>query len=708
MFSLSEMFERTRVTGITIESRTTTNQHAFLPNMGRSALAALVILGACSGSSPDAPKPVPKPVRPGKPPKVIRGGHSATIEIVAVGDDGNVAATQDGMGGTRLWPALDGSAEPIVVRIAAGRELVVGRVGTNDGFVIATLDDAGTIDMVELAGDGATRSRKQITGDAVAEDIAMTRAGLLALRADQSLVLLAPNGTERSRLVPPPGERIASVIARNGHAIALMKGAKVHARTITLEPIGWGAESAALELATKRVVLAPNGKRIAAATDKGGIAVTELATGATIATVCRPAPGRPLVPTDLASEEVPDFVTRFQLNNTAAIGFVDDTSVVCFVGGRIETWSTAGKPARVGATHDVGVPELVAIANGLVATAEHESLELEAHGTTQYLGYGLANPSMVRVGPAGITLGNGRQPLLVDRTLKAKRRLDLPVDANELDDVLPLDALHVLVSRSDTGGDAIVRHVKLLDLATHRVQALQYAPLDYELRYEPSTHLLALADARGAWVVPLDGKTWTFGVGYHLTTTAKDVHLVDPALANGLTAIGVRAEHDRTYVDEFATSDLTYDHPVAPRHSYEVFGDPVAVDRAGHVFVADGDTIAGYTSGEHDNATRVAQWKQLGRAVVRPSPDATQLLVLGDNRLRMLDAHGAQQWMIPAATAIDIAWVDGEPFARFAAGLAKLDLATGALLERACGWSFGLSPQRFEVGGDSQSVCDAP
>jgi hypothetical protein len=82
--------------------------------------------------------------------------------------------------------------------------------------------------------------------------------------------------------------------------------------------------------------------------------------------------------------------------------------------------------------------------------------------------------------------------------------------------------------------------------------------------------------------------------------------------------------------------------------------------------------------------------------------------VLGDNRIRMLEVDAHQRWMIPATAALDIGWIDGEPFARFVAGLAKLDPANGALLERVCGWGFGLSPTAFEAGGDNQSVCDAP
>jgi hypothetical protein len=654
--------------------------------------AAFVVLAACSGSSPDAPKPAPAP---GHAPKVIRAGHSASIDIVAVTDDGKAAITQDNMDGTRLWPALDGSAEPIVVHAAAARELMLGRDGA--GFVIATLDSAGALELVRIAKTGEQLSRVQIGGDVVTEDVAMTPAGVLALRADQTIALYAPDGVERAHLVPPRGERIAGVIARDGHALALVKSPQIQAREIVTEPrITWGTTSAKLPLATKRAVLSPDGKRIAAATETTGVAVIELATGKTLATPCKQA--------DAPLEA--DIFGRAAVGNTAALGFVDDKTLACFVLGQIQWWGIDGTkreaPARVAAT-----PEMAAIGSGIIVTADRVSLALTTATTTQWLGYGLANPNMVRTGPTGITLAHGPQPLVIDRALRAKRRLDLAVDAQDLDDVLPLDDTHVLVSRSDTQGE-VVHRVKLLDLGTHKAQALDYAAASYELRYEPATHLLALWEKGHSYLVPLDPKTMHFDRGYRLAGAARPVDLVDPALARGLVAIAVSAQSNRTFVDEFHGDDVKRGADLKAHHSYEVFGDPVAVDRAGRVWVADGDTITAYIGGEYDKATAVVHFTQLGRAVVRPSPDATQVLVLGDNRIRLLDLEAKQRWLIPAATAIDVGWVDGEPFARFAAGLAKLDPTTGTLLDRVCGWSFGLSPTAFDTTGDNQSVCDAP
>jgi len=69
--------------------------------------------------------------------------------------------------------------------------------------------------------------------------------------------------------------------------------------------------------------------------------------------------------------------------------------------------------------------------------------------------------------------------------------------------------------------------------------------------------------------------------------------------------------------------------------------------------------------------------------------------------------HGAHGSAVAALTSIDVSWVKDEPIARFASGLARLDRRDGRLIERACGWEFGLTPRKPENPGDSDTVCDA-
>src|SRR3569623_1334021 len=77
-------------------------------------LMIAIQIAACSGSPavPDATEAVPV-AHP-----VVHGAPGSAIDIIAATADGRAAVTQDGDGNTRLWPTLDGTAEPIVVRMA--------------------------------------------------------------------------------------------------------------------------------------------------------------------------------------------------------------------------------------------------------------------------------------------------------------------------------------------------------------------------------------------------------------------------------------------------------------------------------------------------------------------------------------------------------------------------------------------------------------
>ena len=104
----------------------------------------IAALAACSGSptTPDAAEPSPSVTTP-RP--IIHGAHGNAIDIVAASADGRAAVTQDAEGNTRLWPTLDGTVEPIVVRIAAAAELALVRDG--DDALVGSLDPAGGLQL---------------------------------------------------------------------------------------------------------------------------------------------------------------------------------------------------------------------------------------------------------------------------------------------------------------------------------------------------------------------------------------------------------------------------------------------------------------------------------------------------------------------------------------------------------------------------------
>ncbi|MGN6107612.1 MAG: hypothetical protein ACTHU0_21055, partial [Kofleriaceae bacterium] len=88
-------------------------------------------IAAPAPATPPAPRSAPSVAAP----------HGATITALAISADGSAAVSADDLGGARLWPALDGSAEPRVVALPHTGALAIG--AHPRGFAIAAIDDAG-------------------------------------------------------------------------------------------------------------------------------------------------------------------------------------------------------------------------------------------------------------------------------------------------------------------------------------------------------------------------------------------------------------------------------------------------------------------------------------------------------------------------------------------------------------------------------------
>src|SRR5689334_18488725 len=67
--------------------------------------------------------------------------HSGAIDRVALSADGKGALTRDVVGGTRLWPTLDGQREPVVVPIRAPQAFALAKNDT--GWTIFCVDASG-------------------------------------------------------------------------------------------------------------------------------------------------------------------------------------------------------------------------------------------------------------------------------------------------------------------------------------------------------------------------------------------------------------------------------------------------------------------------------------------------------------------------------------------------------------------------------------
>ena len=106
----------------------------------------LLLLVACSSQSrPDAAT-ANGPFTPTPEVPVRTAPHGTAIDQLAVSDDGTAAVTQDGMGGSRVWLALDGTREPVIITLAPADELANTIRWLGDDLVIDYLAGLGKID----------------------------------------------------------------------------------------------------------------------------------------------------------------------------------------------------------------------------------------------------------------------------------------------------------------------------------------------------------------------------------------------------------------------------------------------------------------------------------------------------------------------------------------------------------------------------------
>ncbi|HEY0476840.1 MAG TPA: hypothetical protein VGD37_04915, partial [Kofleriaceae bacterium] len=186
-------------------------------------------------SAPPAPTRVAPPQRPVAPPaRPLTAAHGSDIVALGATADGLAVASANRLGGIRLWPALDGTREPVVIRGTAARSIILMRDG--DGFAIGTLDAAGGVHVIRTGADGVVRGRATVAGEQPVTEIAGTAAGVLVLRADQAIELVDPGGAVRARLTPEPGTRVDSLVARGGRVLARVQEDKqIHGRWLALD-----------------------------------------------------------------------------------------------------------------------------------------------------------------------------------------------------------------------------------------------------------------------------------------------------------------------------------------------------------------------------------------------------------------------------------------------------------------------------------------
>jgi WD40 repeat protein len=178
--------------------------------MRRLALSLIACVLACGPRPTTTPQePAPDtdvaddaagslPFGTGEPSHRVPGvGHTAQIDAVTLAPDGSAALTRDTLGSLRLWPALDGSAEPQVVPVQSANQFSVARVG--DHFIVLAVDGSGGARAFEMDVDGTSKPQANLPPTKpIIEGHVLPDGRLLVLFRDRTIGLVDCETGERS------------------------------------------------------------------------------------------------------------------------------------------------------------------------------------------------------------------------------------------------------------------------------------------------------------------------------------------------------------------------------------------------------------------------------------------------------------------------------------------------------------------------------
>lgn len=356
--------------------------------------------------------------RPGVP-------HGASILELALAPDGTGALSLDKAGSLRLWPALDGSREPIPIPGRGARAMSLARAG--DDWVVAHVDAAGGTHVVAVGPDGEITPRFEIDPFDPVRAIEVLPGGdrVLALGEDHRLRLFDVGGGERATLERREFRPIRVMVTPSGAAAVLSvddrKSGRVKGQVqlleigaSTIEPVGAPvAFESPVEPDANGAALSPSGSALAHLgrdTGKWNLRVRSLADG-----------GQRTIELEMQDAQTP------------VLGFVGEHQVLVTSRDRGSAWlvdirDRARRP-RVTA-HQPSQPMPIAHRVGLqvVGYGTHlavQRLRDDGTGKIDYLGYRgfVAQAGAVSPSGANIAWSVGGEILIepLDRTREPKR-----------------------------------------------------------------------------------------------------------------------------------------------------------------------------------------------------------------------------------------------------------------------------------------------
>jgi len=626
---------------------------------------------------------------------VTRAPHGGAITLLAVTEAGDAAISADARHGLRLWPSLDGTREPVVVRGAPARQLAIARHAA--GFVVALLDRAGGGEILDLDPGGGLRTRASLPVEPALVQLVALATGVLARRSDHAVLWLDVAGRVRGTVTAEPSQQIVTLATRRGAVLAGLadRSGPAVTRLRWLDAgakLSWGKAVALPMPLDAAIALAPDGRRIAGISSRRDRAVMlDLA----------PAPKAPKIIKQRA-------LTASLLR--VGVAFVDDDLAIVPDGSILPA---SGDMPPDGLARHLDATTPVAVIDGGVVLGNEAGLERRAVtatglGDAYYLGYRDHAVGYLTATASYITHEYDGRVYWLDRDLTAAHAIDGSFadngEVHVLDDQHVLQRIHLFPR--DMRGPGPGSRLVLKDAATRRAHPLGTWP-GSDAAYEPSTQVLALVGDKTAVRLRIDLDTpGATPLPPLVTRPLSRAVLFDPAAAKGLCAITIGPEvDDRPGKGSGMRIEWFVEEPPGTQQIRPVqsklfsAGWPITADRAGRLYVHEGTAIAIYERGTRKRAIPIELSWRGGTSFndVGVDPAGTVLTLIDPANVIAIDvATGAVRWRAPAWRPQRTRFSsDGKIVAALLeGGLLALDVATGKPIATACGWGFTLTRDR--------------
>ncbi|MEZ4398642.1 MAG: hypothetical protein R3B06_01390 [Kofleriaceae bacterium] len=712
---------------------------------GRRWTLVLGALVGCSGRpaphaqpalASEAPAPADAAVATdGGPPEEAaapprRGPHAAAISATVLDRTATAAVSIDTRGAARLWPALDGSREPVALPVRGAGALDLAR--SDDGFVVGAIDASGAPRLYRLDADGGLRGGSDLPAAPQAIGlVALTADAWLVVRADQTVELYDRAG-HRHGAADRDRTRVEALRAIGPDtAVALVSepaSGQVRYGLVTLtvvdDALRWGApvELEVPPITPVELAVTPDGRHVgylaarlvvpdlpAAAVDPQppprrtpsgraarprrplprvvvaqpplGVVIVDRTTGVRVRPVAAPPPAAP------AGMDTP-----------RRLGFVDDaTALACDARGTC--WQVAVDSNAIPTRSTVDLTGVPAIGPGIIVGGSAMTLRVSTpSGPPGYLGYGATTLDGAALSPDGARVAwlHGGQ-LTVEPVGGGGPTVTGASEASGF--VGFVDDSRLLVAGPDQAA--------LLDAGTLAAVATQpLEPWQPPALWNPRTGWLAGRRLpHGAWTARVTAAA--IAPPRTVDDGARGLWLLDatdddaPALLTWGADLRARVYGGRALAAGIDAVAAAAAPTVAVAH------DVVAVEPSGAALHYDGRLRRGATLASTDliELGEVARPRQIA------SVPGGGLVMLAEPALALaLDRGDAPGWAVaigPRPQALTLSADGRRALAVTLGGATIIDVATGAVVDQRCGWGFGRWPARPDAQpATAQLVCD--